>query len=147
MKDHCDWNEITAGKQSHRQGYPATRNKETMHGFIKEHVSPKAMIYTDDHRGYKGLPYEHESVNHSKREYVRGNAHTNGIEGFWANLKRGYHGTYHCMSPKHLERYVTEFAGRHNVKDLDTIEQMAVLARGMVGKYLPYKELVKEVGG
>ena len=51
------------------------------------------------------------------------------------------------MSPKHLERYVTEFAGRHNVmKDLDTIDQMAVLARGMVGKNLPYKELVKEVG-
>lgn len=46
---------------------------------------------------------------------------------------------------KHLERYVTELAGRHNVKDLDTLEQMAVLVRGMVGKKLPYKELIKEV--
>ena len=46
------------------------------------------------------------------------------------------------MSPKHLERYVTEFAGRHNVKDLETIDQMAVLARGMIGKSLPYRELV-----
>ena len=100
------------------------------------------MIYTDDHRSYIGLPYEHESVNHSAREYVRGRAHTNGIESFWASLKRGYYGTYHCMSPKHLERYVTEFAGRHNVKDLETIDQMAVLARGMIGKSLPYKELV-----
>ena len=124
-----------------------TRSKKTMQGFIKEHVSPKAMIYTDDHRGYIGLPFEHESVNHSRREYVRGSAHTNGIEGFWATLKRGYHGTYHCMSPKHLERYVTEFAGRHNVKDLDTIDQMAFLAKGIVGKKLTYKELVKEVGG
>ena len=110
--------------------------------FIKEHASSKAMIYTDDHRSYIGLPYEHESVNHSAREYVRGRAHTNGIESFWASLKRGYHGTYHCMSPKHLERYVTEFAGRHNVKDLETIDQMAVLARGMIGKSLPYRELV-----
>ena len=50
------------------------------------------------------------------------------------------------MSPKHLERYVTEFAGRHNVKDLDTIDQMAFLARGMIGKKLPYKELIKKVG-
>ena len=118
-----------------------------MQGFIKEYACPKAMIYTDDHRGYIGLPYEHESVNHSKKEYARGRAHTNGIESFWVSLKRGYHGTYHCMSPKHLERYITEFTGRHNVKDLDTIDQMAFLARGMIGKKLPYKELIKEVGG
>ena len=123
-----------------------SRSKKAVHGFIKENACSKAMIYTDDHKVYRKLPFEHESVNHSKKEYVRGNAHTNGIEGFWATLKRGYHGTYHCMSPKHLQRYVTEFAERHNVKDLDTIDQMAVLAKGMVGKTLTYKELIKEVG-
>lgn len=58
---------------------------------------------------------KHESVNHSVGEYVRDMAHTNGIESFWAVLKRGYYGTYHRISPKHLERYVTEFSGRHNV--------------------------------
>ena len=47
------------------------RSSETMHGFIKENACPKAIIYTDDHRAYQGLLYEHESVNHSKREYVR----------------------------------------------------------------------------
>lgn len=99
------------------------------------------MVYTDDHRSYIGLPYEHESVNHSVGEYVREQAHTNGIESFWAALKRGYYGTYHRISPKHLERYVTEFAGRHNVREFDTIDQMAFLAKGMVGKKLPYKEL------
>ena len=57
--------------------------------------------------------------------------HTNGIESFWALLKRGYIGTYHKMSVKHLHRYVTEFAGRHNVRSLDTIQQMAALALGM----------------
>ena len=118
------------------------RSKEEIHGFISSKVASEARIYTDDHRSYIGLPYNHESVNHSVGEYVRNQAHTNGIESFWAGLKRGYYGTYHRMSPKHLERYVTEFSGRHNVRELDTIDQMASLAKGMVGKKLPYKELV-----
>lgn len=116
--------------------------KEEIQGFIGENVSQKAMVYTDDHRSYIGLPFEHESVNHSVGEYVREQAHTNGIESFWAVLKRGYYGTYHRISPKHLERYVTEFAGRHNVREFDTIDQMTFLAKGMVGKKLPYKKLV-----
>ena len=61
-------------------------------------------VYTDDHRSYIGVPFEHTSVKHSVGEYVNGMAHTNGIESFWAMLKRGYHGTYHHMSPKHLNQ-------------------------------------------
>lgn len=80
-------------------------------------------------------------MNHSVGEYVREQAHTNGIESFRASLKRGYYGTYHRISPKHLERYVTEFSGRHNVREFDTIDQMTFLAKGMVGKKLPYKVL------
>ena len=118
------------------------RSKEEIHGLIGKNVSPDAKVYTDDHRSYLGLPYDHGSVNHSVGEYVRNQAHTNGIESFLAMLKRGYNGTYHRMSKKHLGRYVTEFAGRHNVRELDTIDQMAFLAKGMVGKKLPYKELV-----
>ena len=57
-------------------------------------------------------------------------------------LKRGYHGTYHHMSAKHLDRYVTEFSGRHNDREADTIDQMAATARGMVGKRLRYQDLV-----
>jgi len=71
--------------------------------------------------------------------------HTNGIESFWATLKRGYKGTYHKMSEKHLSRYVTEFAGRHNVRDLDTLAQMTVLARGLEGKRLRYDDLTATV--
>ena len=57
-------------------------------------------------------------------------------------LKRGYHGTYHQMSERHLQRYVTEFAGRHNVRDLEHgVHQMASVARGMVGKRLRYTDL------
>ena len=117
------------------------RTKEELQGFIGEHASQKAMVYTDDHRSYIGLPFEHESVNHSVGEYVRNQAHTCGIESFWAALKRGYYGTYHRISPKHLSRYCIEFSGRHNVRELDTIDQMAFLAKGMVGKRLKYKEL------
>ena len=71
------------------------RSKEELQGFIGSNVTPEAKVYTDDHRSYIGLPYDHESVNHSVGEYVKGMAHTNGIESFWAALKRGYYGTYH----------------------------------------------------
>ena len=83
--------------------------------------------------------YDHEAVNHSAGEYVRGMAHTNGIESFWSMLKRGYQGTYHKMSPKHLERYINEFSGRHNVREADTIEQMETAFIHMIGKHLAYR--------
>lgn len=116
----------------------------TLEGFVLGNVEVGAMVYTDEHSGYKGLSksFGHRSVKHSVGEYVNGMAHTNGIEGFWAMLKRGYKGTYHQMSRKHLARYVTEFAGRHNVRDFDTIEQMVMLARGLDGKRLRYDDLV-----
>ena len=104
-------------------------------------AAESATVYTDEARAYQGLP-NHEAVKHSVGEYVREQAHTNGIESFWAMLKRGYQGTYHKMSPKHLGRYVREFEGRHNVRESDTIDQMAFVARGIVGRQLPYAELV-----
>ena len=80
-------------------------------------------------------------MKHSVGEYVNGMAHTNGIESFWALLKRGYHGTYHHMSEKHLQRYVNEFSGRHGVRAQDTIDQMSDVVVGMVGKRLRYADL------
>ncbi len=56
-------------------------------------------------------------------------------------LKRGYHGTYHHFSAKHLQRYVNEFAGRHNIRERDTIEQMQAVVAGLVGKRLLYRDL------
>jgi transposase-like protein len=119
----------------------------TLEGFVLGNVEMGAMVYTDEHSGYKGLSksYGHSSVKHSVGEYVNGMAHTNGIEGFWAMLKRGYKGTYHQMSRKHLARYVTEFAGRHNVRDFDTIVQMTMLAKGLDGKRLRYDDLVSSL--
>ena len=112
----------------------ANTDAKTLQGFVGDHAAKGATVYTDDHGGYKGLPFDHETVRHSVSEYVNGQAHTNGIESFWALLKRGYHGTYHHMSEKHLQRYVGEFSGRHNRRDLDTLDQMRAIAAGMIGE-------------
>ena len=115
---------------------------ETLKGFVAETTREGATVYTDDHRGYQGMAgFDHESVKHSVGEYVRDQAHTNGIESFWAVLKRGYEGTYHKMSKKHLARYVTEFSGRHNDRTEDTIEQMRRMVKGVGGKRLRFVDL------
>ena len=115
---------------------------KTLQGFVVAAALAGATVYSDDASAYKGMPFDHESVRHSVGEYVSGMAHTNGIESFWAMLKRGYHGTYHKMSPKHLQRYVNEFSGRHGIRERDTLDQMNAVVAGMVGKRLVYKELV-----
>ena len=115
--------------------------KGTLHAFIAENVSEGAEKFTDENRSYQGL-YNHKAVNHSLGKWVDKKAHTNGVESFWAMFKKGFHGTFHRMSPAHLHRYVNEFAGRHNIRPLDTIDQMKHLAKGMCGKKLSYKDLV-----
>ena len=117
-------------------------NKETLHGFVHGQAKQGATIFTDDHRAYEGL-LNRQSVKHSVKEYVTGQAHTNGIESFWSLLKRGYYGTYHKMSPAHLHRYVAEFEGRHNGRRLDTLEQMESMVTGADYKRLRYKDLTR----
>ena len=113
----------------------------SLQGFIAARAAAGAKVYTDEHSGYKEMSFDHETVNHSAGEYVRGMAHTNGIESFWATLKRAHKGTFHHFSVKHLDRYVTEFAGRHNVRDADTVDQMAAMVRGFEGLRLSYQAL------
>ena len=92
------------------------------------------------------MPFAHEAVNHGVGEYVRRQAHVNGMESFWSLLKRGHQGIYHKMSPKHLDRYVQEFAGRHNAREADTIDQMTGIVAGMAGKRLRYSDLTADNG-
>ena len=115
--------------------------RRTLHGFVHDHVAAGSTVYTDGAEAYRGLGYDHAAVRHSVGEYVRGEVHTNGVEPFWSMLKRGYYGTYHKMSFKHLQRYVAEFVARHNVRDFNTIDQMAALAKAMEGKRLMYRDL------
>ncbi len=121
-------------------------DRETLQGFVTEHTDPEATVYTDEAKAYEGMPRHHEAVKHSVGEYVRDMAHTNGMESFWSMLKRGYVGTYHKMSPKHLNLYVTEFEGRHNDRESDTIDQMRKVVDSMVGKRLRYKDLIADNG-
>ena len=117
---------------------------ETLHAFIEDRACHTAKVFTDDHAGYVGMIMDHDSVNHSDGEYVRGDVHTQGIESFWSVLKRAHKGTFHKISPKHLDRYVTEFAGRHNMRELDTEDQMKQLMAGMVGRRLKYDDLTAD---
>ena len=117
---------------------------ETLQGFVADNAAPGATVYTDEAAAYKGMPFKHESVRHSTGEYVKEMAHTNGMESFWATLKRAHKGVYHKISPKHLDRYVRQFAGKHNDREADTIRQMKNVVAGMVGKRLMYRNLVAD---
>ena len=120
---------------------------ETLQKFVRDHVEPGAAVYTDDTGAYSGLTeYERDTVKHSVGEYVKGHVHTNGVESFWSMLKRAHKGVYHKLSPKHLQRYVNQFAGRHNVREYDTIRQMAVVTEGLAGKRLTYDALITDNG-
>ena len=114
----------------------------TLTDFVHAWTVPAAQVYTDDSPAYNRLNRPHESVKHSVGEYVRGMAHTNGIESLWAMLKRGYVGVFHHFSFKHLPRYIGEFTGRHNIRPMDTAAQMTALAQGAVSKRLTYAALI-----
>ena len=113
----------------------------TLKEFVSEATQDDAKVYTDDARAYKGPP-NHGAVKHSVSEYMNGQAHTNDVASFWAILKRAYHGVYHQLSPRHLQRYVNQSAGKHNVRHLDAIDQMGHVAAAMVGKQLLWRDLV-----
>lgn len=86
---------------------------------IKENVTEGSRISTDQHRAYTSLPeegYQHDSVNHAREEYVRGDVHTNSIEGYWARLKLSISGTHVHVSRKHLDKYLGEFEYRYNMR-------------------------------
>lgn len=122
--------------------------KTALEGFIGERVRRRSLVYTDDHGSYGGLVerYDHGIIRHSRKEYVRGDCHTNGIESLWATFKRAYKGTYHWMSLKHLQRYVNECTGRLNLRGLGTRDQLRVMFEGMVGKRLMYRDLTADNG-
>ena len=118
---------------------------DTLRAFARKHLSVNGTLYSDGASALKDFkwPGKSEFVIHSKGQFSTDGSHTNGIESFWSIIKRAYKGTYHSMSPKHLQRYVDEFVGRNNIRDKDTIEQMEDLVARMVGKRLLYRDLVK----
>lgn len=121
-------------------------DKDTLQGFVQDHAAEGATVYTDEAKAYKTLPFDHAAVRHSLQEYVKGDIHTNGIESLWSMLKRAHKGTFHKLSPKHLDRYVQEFAARHNIREQDTLEQMAAVFVAVESTRLRYKDLIRHNG-
>lgn len=118
-------------------------NSETLKEFIYSNVNSGATVYTDNFKSYRGIVgYTHGTVNHSVGEYVKHQVHTNGIESFWALLKRGYYGVYHYMSHKHLHRYVSEFSFRHNTAQIGTMQFIEATLSHMTHQRLTYKRLI-----
>ena len=111
------WGAVERGGKAYLKHIPNT-GKWTLIQQVREHISPKAFVMTDELAAYKRL-YEfgynnHQSVTHSSGEYVRGNVHNNNIENIWSHLKRGIYGVYRVVSKKYLQAYVDEYAFRYN---------------------------------
>ena len=118
----------------------------TLDPFVRERIAKGSTVYTDENPAYDAIP-NREAVAHGRGEYVRGDCHINGAESFWAVLKRGYKGIHHKMSPKHLQRYLHEFAGRHNIRgEGGPFERMGLLVRGMEGRRLTWADLIRPNG-
>lgn len=113
-----------------------------MHPIINEKVEKGATIMTDDYAAYQSLDlnYNHMVVNHSQKIYVTGDIHTNTIEGFWSQFKRGIVGIYHNVSFKHLQTYLDEFALRYNTRKGTEYNRFNLVLANMVGR-LKYSEL------
>ena len=108
---------------------------------VESHTAKGARVFSDENRAYCSLD-NHETVNHKEGEYVRGDVHVNGMESFWALVRRTYNGTFHRIDHKHLHRYVNEFAGRLNMRTQDTMSKMCSTVQSMVDKRLTYALLV-----
>jgi len=112
---------------------------------IREHVDPSSTLMTDELAAYGKAGKElaqHERVQHGMGEYVRGNVHTNTVEGVFSLLKRGINGSFHHVSKGHLHRYCAEFEFRWNTRSavgVDDGERAALLVKGAEGKRLTYK--------
>jgi transposase-like protein len=109
---------------------------------IREHVEEGSNVYTDALQSYRGMTdYVHEAIDHAET-YARENVHTNGLESYWALLKRALHGTYISVEPFHLFRYLDEQAFRFNNRKVTDAVRFALAMTGIIGKRLTYAQLV-----
>lgn len=106
--------------------------KLTLMPLIKDMVTDNSVVVTDESNSYndvKKLGHLHESINHSKGQYVDGDVHTNTIEGFWSQFKRSVHGTYHSVSKKHLQLYLDEFSFRYSHRKSDVALPVLIFSK------------------
>jgi transposase-like protein len=118
------------------------RRKATLQAEVRRHAKAGSALYTDALLSYGGLEseYAHQVIDHATR-YVDGQIHTNGIENFWSLLKRGLSGTYVCVEPFHLFRYLDEQSFRFNHRKLTDSERFSIVAKQVIGRRFTYSEL------
>jgi hypothetical protein len=120
----------------------ADRRRRTLAGAVRRNVEKGSQVMTDSFTSYSdlGRDFIHGVIDHAEK-YVEGQIHTNGIENFWALLKRGIKGTYVSVEPFHLFRYLDEQAFRFNNRKATDGARFLALAARIVGKRLTYNEL------
>ena len=134
------------GKVQSRQ--VADVSAKTLKPILEAQLDKKSTLMTDGEGQYRIIgPHfaRHDTVNHGIEEYVRGDAHTNTIEGYFSLLKRGINGVYHHVSAQHLKRYLGEFDFRYNERSalgVEDVQRATKAVKGVVGKRLTYKQPV-----
>ena len=126
-----------------RAGRVANVGSGTLPQIISKHVHHDATLMTDQNHAYDSADEHvlfHHSVDHHRKEYVRGNVHVNNLEGWFSLLKRGINGTFHHVSEKHLDRYIDEFVHRYNWREMDDVQRTIKAIKGAPGKRLYYKQ-------
>jgi len=132
-----------------RSFHIAQADQNTVSKIMRENIARETRINTDESVIYKIVPWQfdsHETVKHSAKEYVRGDAHTNTVEGYFSIFKRGMKGIYQHCSEKHLHRYLAEYDFRYNTRTAlgyNDADRAAELAKGIRGKRLTYRRPVQ----
>jgi hypothetical protein len=120
-------------------------DKATVASIVVNNVAKESHLHTDESRLYTGADAhvaEHHSTNHGSGEYVRGNVHSNSVEGFFGIFKRGMKGVYQHCGENHLHRYLSEFDFRYNNREklgYNDQDRATALLKGVVGKRLTYE--------
>lgn len=118
------------------------RTKRTLEGYVRDNVTEGSAVYTDALASYSGLArdFEHATVDHAER-YVDGQVHSNGIENFWALLKRGLHGTYISVEPFHLFRYLDERVFTFNHRESSDLGRFTTVVEMVSGRRLTWAQV------
>src|ERR1700730_16786364 len=126
-----------------RSFHPAIADGMSVNAIVRKNIARETRLLTDESKYYTNVGKEfsaHETVTHSRGEYVRGDVHTNTIEGFFSIFKRGMRGIYQHCAEKHLHRYLAEFDFRYNTRKLTDMERTVLAVRGGEGKRLTYHQ-------
>jgi transposase-like protein len=126
-----------------RSFHPAIADGMTVNAIVRKNIARETRLLTDESKYYTNVGKEfsaHETVKHSAGEYVRGDVHTNTVEGFFSIFKRGMRGIYQHCAEKHLHRYLAEFDFRYNTRKLTDMERSILAVRGGEGKRLTYHQ-------